>query len=276
MSVYSAFISRIIYSVRLFSYFLADNEELCDVIDSSASKLKSLIEDDQKEASPRRRRENDNSVSIRNGTLIDPQGSVAIALTSALEISLPISNICLHAIAMSLPPRLFLAAFNLSLVGLSSPAHAVTNSVSRTTLAHNQATASASSSSNSATRDRFQLEYVMDDRDVNEYPCFGFGIVSDVDLSTKSLHVIIPSDDVGDAPIGAEQCYSVSRLLGECLLSGRSIHLSRGSIQLPSTVMFSPEGQACTPYLSSENSGEGSSQARNSRTNLKRRSQVQM
>ena len=63
-------------------------------------------------------------------------------------------------------------------------------------------------------------------------------------------------------------------LVGESTPSRAMVHLSRGALHLPTSLLFFGDLSApCTPYMSSESCGEGSSKHGTSRTNLKRRSQ---
>jgi len=209
------------------------------------------------------------SVWIKSGALTDPEGAVASALLHSLEFSQPIKRLCLHTIGTMVSPRLLLAAFNAALVGVtpSSMLHDYDTSLHDSTCSTVKLKISRDSSASQSTGpslgepifDRYSLDFLMDS-DV-PIPCAALGIVSDVDLLNSCVHLI--------TPLSEQELYSDSQQSGV----STKLHLIRGNMQLPTSLLYTGPSAVCTPYLCSESFGEGSGKNSGSRTNLKRRSQ---
>lgn len=192
------------------------------------------------------------------------------------EDSHPISKICFHLIGSNIPPRLILAAFNVAVVGISlttPPSSSSSTSIAsigyRT--CHLQIPPevipliTSSPHESSRTSISYQLNYAMNETSIHLLPCKGLGVVSDFDLLHSIAHLITPEDIQIDCLSSSSYPFSSS---GPSL---SVLHLSRGSIQLPTLLIYNSSGQVCTPYLCSENFGEGSATL-SARTNMKRRS----
>jgi hypothetical protein len=244
---------------------------LNDLIQSSSSSLNS-----SSPSSPPK------PITIRNAVCVDYFGHLPTALLYSLENTLSLPRLCFHMIGSSIPPRLTLAAFNLSLVGITTePTHlspSSSSSSSSNPLGYQttelqipaeilprmtptlsppppespEGTGSVFSSSLLNTSRRLILNYEMNESSVHLLPCKGLGIVSDVDPLQALVHLIT-------SPELEMECASL-------------LHLTRGPLQLPTSLMYNISGQVCAPYLCSENYGEGSASL-SARTNMKRRSQ---
>lgn len=177
------------------------------------------------------------------------------------EVSIPVSNSIFNIIGSIIPPRLILAAFNLSLVGISSFDSLIFQSnlniqTSQLQLPSEIFTrliqSSSSSSSSVSYHQGLSIHYTLDDSTTHLLPCNGLGIISEVKLVDKVIQLMTSS---------------------ELNVNTSKVHcFSRGSIQIPPCLLFCVGGQVSTPYLCSENFGEGSASL-SSRTNMKRRSQ---
>lgn len=232
---------------RLISYFLYNNPYLKEVTDLSPTP----------------------PIHIRNGVCVDYLGHIPTALMHSYEEAVPISKTCFHLIASTIPPRLLLAAFNVSLVGITtslieSLPHVQGDRIQasyRTTQLHvpDEVMSLVTQSDNSmmSMRHPIQLHYEMNESSLHLLPCNCLGIISDFDLQQSIVHIITPED----------------LLTPEISPSGKVslLHLLRGPMQLPSSLMYNISGQVCAPYLCRENFGEGST-ALYARTNMKRRS----
>jgi hypothetical protein len=212
---------------------------------------------------------------IRNGVCVDNLGHLPTALMHSLEETLSIPRLCFHLIGSTIPPRLTLAAFNLALVGIASePTSCFSSSphglsyqttqlqIPTEVLSRLTPTSSPHESSSSLNTRRLILNYEMNETSVHLLPCKGLGIVSDVDAIQAIVH-LIHSPSLEEPLFDFSAPASTSSPLS-------LLHLIRGSLQLPTSLIYNISGQVCTPYLCSENFGEGSASLY-ARTNLKRR-----
>lgn len=222
---------------RLISYFLYNNQYLNGIGNASTSV----------------------PIHIRNGACVDSAGHLPTALMYLTEESVAISQSCFHLIGSTIPPRLLLAAFNVSIVGITtSPTQMNSQENYRTTrLQVPNEVFGIDATSNTTATNTICLNYEMNESSLHLLPCEGLGIISDFDLQRSIVHIITPEDLV---------LPNINDYRKESLL-----HLTRGIMQLPSSLMYNISGQVCAPYLCSENFGEGSA-ALYARSNIKRRS----
>lgn len=215
---------------------------------------------------------NSEGICIRNGALIDPQGSLALRLLAQPPYAVPFSHLSLGTIptAGDLPARLMLAAVNASLVGIVAfedlPPSATSASVSAGVNVSAGASGELSEGSinlcemHHRSKKSFRLggvEFQLSCLD--QYPvarCIGVGIIRVVDIPNQRIILCTPVD-------GALLTAPQTKL---CLLKGNNL-------SLPAMLTYSPL-LPTFPYMSSESSGEGSAQLR-TRNNVKRRAQHQ-
>jgi len=217
------------------------------------------------------------SVSIKNGSLIDPNGVLALSMLALRPLSVPMSAVSLRSAVTDIPPRLLLAAVNASLVGILA-----NDSVNNPPTVVRLGTASSTDGDATAGRGGgFACDLDCSSRFVLQ-PCVGVGIVRDVDLAARCLHVISPCAPqlLGSDLSFGNTDYSLHIPKG---YKGRSIPnnypggslnnccLLKSNIALPIGLLFAPDFPS-NNYLSSDVSGEGAA-AMKHRNNVKRKRQ---
>lgn len=179
-------------------------------------------------------------IQIRGGAVVDPLGALAVALVSQAPVSVPFSEIVFATLPVSgdLAPRLMLAAFNASLVGMLVLPDDNSVALSTARLRHPSAV-------------EFEITYASE---VPVVPCAGMAIVRAVDVANQRVLL--------STPVELESLVRPGCKL--CLVKG-------ANLQLPTALCYSPL-LPVFPYMSSESTGEGSAQLR-TRNNVKRRGQ---
>ena len=202
---------------------------------------------------------------------MDPYGLVALAFRwYNHDQELPFQECTLRIIGPAIAPRLYLAAFNLSLVGFTTTFGGTQQSQLTTIRIPDfvsemlTCTSSEQSSTVDIEPSNFQLRCCVGDNNMSA-PCDGVGLVCAVDVLRQNLRIISPE------PL----TISSLRLQRDMNLSSQTMKervcLVRGNMQIPTSLMYCLSDPVDTPYLCSENYGEGSSTVSGVRTNLKRR-----
>ena len=211
---------HILLGYRLVAYFLRDSALLRGL------RYPPLAQSDAMKTAATSSRQ----VLIRNGSLVDSYGLLALALReSQHEQRLPFAHASLRMIGPVLAPRLVLAAMNLSLVGLTKgderrgesaltririPAYVVEQlrgPVARgdDRAADDQETDKGPPQSHQQTEvitfalDCGELSSTSTNTNTRSFlaPCEGVGIVSDVDLLQQCLHIITPTALAPSVPL---------------------------------------------------------------------------
>jgi hypothetical protein len=176
-------------------------------------------------------------VTIRNGVVTDNEGVIARALRRITTTYIPFNKAVLSTLAF-VPPRLLLAAFNLSLIGLVEP--------------------STEDAANEVVSMALKLKEVVFSIKCQELlpmrHCSRIGIVRAIDLQTQQLLVIFPSESTEGKPFQS--------LRDNC-------HLIRSNIPVPIQLQY-VANDVSYPYLTSEMEGQGN-RIMKARTNVKRK-----
>jgi len=181
------------------------------------------------------------SLYIRNGTIVDSYGHISIAMMKSIYFYAPFNkvSICVNNNSPGLAPRLILAAINATIVGVTAHSSSIRDS----------SVALVCPSNPSKT---FSVAYnTINVDDLHITPCLGLGIIRAVDTNNENLLVIPPSG-------GTLVDDSHSKL---CVI--------RSNIAMPNMFIYGSH-LPFYPYMSSESTGEGSTEMK-SRTNVKRR-----
>jgi hypothetical protein len=207
-------------NLRLISYFLGDQIAL--------KKYTSSKTNNASDKTP------DGVISISNAAVSDPSGRIAEAMLRLLPYAIPFDSIAFRFLSHdTVSPRLTLAAFNASVVGITSNATAAT-AFHRFTMP----------STNEFSLD---IDSIRPDDRASIRPCIGIGIVRVIDISEQTLCLISPA-----------------------LLDGQAcLSLLRGSLMLPTSLYYTPD-LAIHPFMTAEIHGEGSNTMK-PRTNVKRK-----
>lgn len=204
-------------------------------------------------------------IRIRQAAIVDYAGFIAFALisssssSSSQQYAAPFDTLafrCMEA-CVSVVPRLVLAAFNASLVGIARLRHEAEEG--------EEDGAGLSNSREFRAGDsgvRFSLDCIDGSGtgtgtclpDCTRLECIGLGIVRAVDVRSSCVYITTPAD-------------IVSAFNGD----RDKVFLLKGSLQLPLCFSYSPS-LPTFPYMSGEVFGEGTASMK-SRPNLKRRSQ---
>jgi mRNA cleavage and polyadenylation factor CLP1 P-loop len=201
--------------------------------------------DDGDNASDAEEESKDAYISIKNGTLVDPSGQIALAILHESPYALASHRVTITALQnMNIPDQLLLPAINASVVGLSigGASDDVTAKVMKVISKHNGSS----------------IGYkAMDSSSSTAWPpaCHMLGIVRAIDMTEGEILIIAPTSH--DA---------MSRIT-----EAENITFIKGNLTLPLLFLQAPGLPSC-PYLSGEASGEGSS-APKARNVLKRKSQ---
>ncbi len=181
------------------------------------------------------------SLYIRNGTIVDSYGHISIALVKNMYFYAPFDKISIRVNNNSpgLAPRLILAVINASIVGITAHSSCV-NDKSVTLVCPTNPSHEFNVVYNTINIDDLQI-----------IPCLGLGIIRAVDTSAESLLIIPP--------------------LGGTLVddSHSKLCVIRSNIAMPNIFIYGSH-LPFYPYMSSESTGEGSTEMK-SRTNVKRR-----
>jgi hypothetical protein len=278
---------------RFIAYFLRDNALLQSLTYPPAFQSDTVININHSR-----------HVTIRNGSIVDPHGLLALALReSNHEQLIAFADCRLRAIGPTLAPRLMLAALNLSLVGLTrsqgtphSSYHNSSEAMVRVPayvvdrLRHPQTHRLCRDTHTDTMKcSAAPIDFPLDCQGTSyiSSPCEGVGIVSAVDLLGQVLHVITPAHTHTHTLTGAhvaqeasaeDECLSLSPLTHDYTLDSTTtvsdkVNVVRGNMQLPTSLLYCISDPVSTPYLSSESYGEGSGKGPSGRTNLKRRGQ---
>ena len=178
---------------------------------------------------------------IRNGTIVDSCGHISIALVKNMYFYAPFNKISIRVNnnTPGLAPRLILAAINASIVGITTHS-SCTGDKNVTLVCPTNPSREFSVVYNTVNIDDLQIT-----------PCLGLGIIRAVDTSTENLLIIPP--------------------LGGTLVedSHAKLCVIRSNITMPNVFIYGSH-LPFYPYMSSESTGEGSTEMK-SRTNVKRR-----
>lgn len=201
-------------------------------------------------------------LSIRNGSILDPNGLIAISIAASASytFSLAPTSLCFRLLGsgQSVPPRLVLAAFNGCLVGLADGGDLGEKEDNNSKVIRLRCPIRSTSAANEEERGEvtavreFEVDVGTGESSTELLPVIGFGIIQSIDVLEGTLRLI--------SPVPITQLTSLSRL---CLL--------RGQQQLPSVLLYAPVLPVFN-YSSGELEGEGGGVMKG-RANLKRRSQ---
>lgn len=230
------------------------------------------------------------AVSIKNGSLIDPQGVVAAGMLALPTLSVPLSAVSLRSAVTDIPPRLMLAAMNASVVGIlandpdTNPPCTVRLAQRRGVEGHSAAAPVAPGADCGAFSVDCAARFVLQ-------PCVGVGIVRGVSLERQRLFLTAPCAPYllsgGGQQVGSfgntdfTQTSSKGRKragtevnrhhAGPNNTLNPNCCLVKGSLALPIGMLFATDFPVNT-YCSSDVSGEGAG-AMKHRNNVKRKRQ---
>lgn len=193
---------------------------------------------------------------IRNGTVVDRSGVIANALMASQAYRVPFDIVSLRMTTAGVPPRLILAAFNASIVGITE---------GKGKGGGGNGIDGGNGGNGHVLLEHGSTVFSLDCDGVFDPTarCFGLGIVRAVEVATKSLLIITPSppsqaSSSSDTPLRIRDSKTACLVLGDLGLPQLFVY----GLNLP-----------CYPYMSGECAGEGSLVMK-ARTNVKRRNQI--
>ena len=238
-------------TLRTISYFLRDsdyirNEFTMKKISSSSSSPYSL------------------PIYVRNGSIVDSRGIIATALLKAPSLKTSLSSVSLRSLTGSISPRLVLALFNFSLVGVH---------ISDT-----------SKYEDSKKNTMIRLKYPSSSGEVN--------VLCDYDDQGVASLLPIPCEGVALVhsvdPIGQNIKLITSHYTHDSLMTSSSLSTKRSaqyrttlirgscSMTVPVVMSYHPLcGFPFMPYQTGELAGEGVGSMKVGRNNVKRKGQQQ-
>jgi polynucleotide 5'-kinase involved in rRNA processing len=212
----------------------------------------------------------DDTIYIRNGTLVDKNNHISKVFCSMQPWLVSTCNTSLGCIAGEIPSHLVLAVMNASLVGIctstnyksialeSEDEDAYRNAYGGKNENDSGSGSGSSDSSDSSTKMRIRMrqESHDDDGNIGMSPCLGVGVVRSIDLKNEQLHLLCPVN------------------ISSYIPPSNTICLIRGSaMTLPAFLIFS-KTMPCHPYMTNDSAGDGALQTK-ARNNVKRRTYQQ-